>query len=132
MSAHPSFKSDPELIALQDSIQGIRALIKNAKELAENYVRDRDQFVHLAGLGLMVEIIGHELTRATDHALVTLGEAKRLKVSESVDSLLRTLKTQLGTTKRSTRPSKKLRLPSTRSRLLRDSLLKRWCRARCC
>jgi signal transduction histidine kinase len=97
VSAHSSFKSDPELIALQDSIKGIRALIKNAKELAENYVRDRDQFVHLAGLGLMVEIIGHELTRATDHALITLGEAKRLKVSDSVDSLFRTLKTQLGT-----------------------------------
>jgi len=94
---HSSFKEDPNLIAVQNAIKGIHALIKQARDLAEAYLKDRDQFVHLAGLGLMVEIIGHELTRATDHALATLNESRSDEAPDSVDSLFRTLKSQLST-----------------------------------
>jgi signal transduction histidine kinase len=97
VKAHAAFRKDEHVVAVQDALGGIRALIKQAKDLAESYTKDREQFVHLAGLGLMVEIIGHELTRATDHALATLSEARSEGLPKDVESLFRTLKTQLGT-----------------------------------
>lgn len=94
---HKSFSDDPSLVAIQESLAGIRSLMKQAKSLAESYVKDREQFVHLAGNGLMMEIIGHELTRATNHALTTLAETDRDDLPEDVESLFSTLKAQLNT-----------------------------------
>lgn len=94
---HRSFSDDPSIVAIQESLAGIRALMRQAKSLAESYVKDREQFVHLAGNGLMMEIIGHELTRATNHALTTLAETDRQDLPENVESLFNTLKAQLNT-----------------------------------
>lgn len=97
VNAHSAFRKDENVVAVQDALSSIRASIRQAKDLAESYSKDREQFVHLAGLGLMVEIIGHELTRATNHALATLSEAKSENLPKDVESLFRTLKTQLST-----------------------------------
>ena len=45
-------------------------------ERAESFEDELEKYVHLAGLGLMVEILVHELERATQNALKAVGESK--------------------------------------------------------
>ncbi len=78
---------------LGESLEVIQGLIKEAKELADSYDKGRTQLVHLASLGLMVEIIAHELNRATSNTIATLSSAG----DGNVGSLFNTLETQLKT-----------------------------------
>ena len=82
---------------LGESLEVIQGLIKEAKELADSYDKGRTQLVHLASLGLMVEIIAHELNRATSNTIATLSSAGDGNVSHNVGSLFNTLETQLKT-----------------------------------
>ena len=85
-------ENTPFMRSIQDAIKSIKALMKEANELAISYQEGQSKMLHLAGLGLMVEIIAHEINRATEHALVTLS-------SKSVDTVqqFRTLEAQLKT-----------------------------------
>jgi C4-dicarboxylate-specific signal transduction histidine kinase len=53
--------------------------------------------IHLAGIGLMVEILAHELTRATTNTLATLTGAGSQDLAPDVASLFSTLQSQLTT-----------------------------------
>lgn len=89
----PQVSEDTPLLRnIREAIKNIKALLKEANALALSYKEGQNKMIHLAGLGLMVEIIAHEINRATEQALRTLA-------SKSVDSLgqLRTLESQLKT-----------------------------------
>jgi len=95
---HPEVTEDKEVInAIQVAADDIRSLMKEATKMADEYEKGRTQLVHLAGLGLMVEIIGHELSRATSHAIRTLDASKKSDLPPDVLSLFDTLKEQLKT-----------------------------------
>lgn len=92
----PALKKEPSLIhPLQESVQAIQSLMEEAEELSESFEKGRSQVVHLAGLGMMVEIVAHELNRATEHTLGTLGEADASELDSDTLSLLETLQSQL-------------------------------------
>lgn len=57
---------------VEDLVRKLHQYIEQARTLAEEYENDRAKFVYLAGVGLMVEFILHELGRATAHTLDTL------------------------------------------------------------
>ncbi|RDW13606.1 hypothetical protein DIE28_07060 [Paracoccus thiocyanatus] len=57
---------------VEDLVGKLHEYIEQARALAEEYESDRAKFVYLAGVGLMVEFILHELGRATAHTLDTL------------------------------------------------------------
>jgi len=61
---------------LIDRMQDIALAWERAKLTVKNYEQEMDQYVHLAGVGLMTEFVFHELGRISTNALKTLGEYK--------------------------------------------------------
>ncbi|MEK7995820.1 MAG: HAMP domain-containing sensor histidine kinase, partial [Planctomycetota bacterium] len=89
---------DPRILdELRKTAQEIREVMEQAGLLAQSFEKGRVQLVHLAGLGLMVEIVAHELNRATSNTLSTLADARerkgRIELSELIPSLEAQLKT---------------------------------------
>lgn len=74
---YPSVRADRALVSSIDkAIEQLEAIIQQANEAAEAAVAGREQLVHLAGLGLMVEMLAHELNRTTQAALQSLADAR--------------------------------------------------------
>jgi signal transduction histidine kinase len=95
---YPQVKKDTRIITtIEDSIDKIHDLLEEAKQLADSFKEGRTELLHLAGLGLLLEILAHELNRATQHALGTLANADEAKVRKDTGSLLGTLEAQLKT-----------------------------------
>jgi signal transduction histidine kinase len=98
LTQFPEVKKDRELVAsLRGAAGRIRTLMSEAKRLADSYERGRSEIIHLASLGLMVEIIAHELNRATIRTLNTLAEERSGSLSEPLDATLDSLAAQLKT-----------------------------------
>lgn len=88
----------------RDSINELHSLtnqlvqfVDEAKEAAQHYEDDRAKFVHLAGIGLMVEFILHELGRASSHALGILQELDHRELPRREVATLTNLSDQLKT-----------------------------------
>jgi len=65
-----------------------------AKEALAAKDYEVEQYAHLAGVGLMVELLAHELARSTDSALEILGDKRSSKDPrklEALESILKTL-----------------------------------------
>jgi signal transduction histidine kinase len=99
LEKHPEIREeDSELVdALEESIERVSGLMVEANELAKSFATGRRELVSLAGLGLMVDIVAHELNRATSHALSTLAETDASDLAPGVCERLETLKAQLKT-----------------------------------
>ena len=65
--------------------------------MAQEYEDDRSKFVHLAGIGLMVEFILHEIGRATSRALSVMDDIDVESLDRSGSASMRTLQDQLKT-----------------------------------
>ncbi len=61
---------------IDNAVESLENMMEEAQALADEFERGRSQVIHLAGLGLMVEFLAHELNRATQHALSTLADGK--------------------------------------------------------
>jgi signal transduction histidine kinase len=77
--------------------QNLSRLVEQAKTMAQEYEDDRSKFVHLAGIGLMVEFILHEIGRATTRALSVMDEIDVQSLGRSGSASMRTLQDQLKT-----------------------------------
>lgn len=71
--------------------------LDEAKALGKEYAEDRAQLVYLAGIGLMVEFIMHELERATSATLRNMDNLNISKLEPSVASAIDILSDQLST-----------------------------------
>ena len=75
LNKYPQLRDDPQVTRpLEDSVTKIRLMLYEASELAASYEKGRTELLNLAGLGLMVEIVAHELNRATRYALQALAD----------------------------------------------------------
>ena len=83
-----------ELLALFDEMS---AYFVTAKERAEQIEDERDRMIQLAGVGLMLEIIAHELARSTEYTLRMLDETDGHRLPEEVTSLFGTLRDEIKT-----------------------------------
>lgn len=72
-------------------------VVEQAKAMAQEYEDDRSKFVHLAGIGLMVEFLLHEIGRATHRALQVMDDIDTTRLDRSGSASLRTLQDQLVT-----------------------------------
>jgi flagellar biosynthesis/type III secretory pathway chaperone len=88
---------------IDEAVDSLERLMEEAQELADEFERGRSQMIHLAGLGLMVEFLAHELNRATQHALGTLAEGKMSarplspQAMQNLELQLKTLQKRLST-----------------------------------
>lgn len=78
-------------------INQLASHIDGASEIITDYQDERRKFVHLAGLGLMVELILHELGRATGNTLGTLDSVDPTTLPGRLPSVFKTLESQLKT-----------------------------------
>jgi C4-dicarboxylate-specific signal transduction histidine kinase len=72
-------------------------MMQEAEELAESFNKGRTQVVHLAGMGMMVEVLAHELNRTTEQSLATLVDAGSKGLPAEASTWVSTLRTQLAT-----------------------------------
>ena len=95
---HPKLEEEmPQVFAnLNSSVEALQKMMAEAQELADELESGHERLVHLAGLGLMVEMLAHELNRSTAHALGTLANAKPAS-STATRGALETLEFQLHT-----------------------------------
>jgi signal transduction histidine kinase len=73
------------------------ATIAEVRVRASRYAAGRAQLIHLAGVGLLVEVLAHELTRATTHTLDTLAVAAQQSLPANVTKTFASLEAQLRT-----------------------------------
>jgi signal transduction histidine kinase len=78
-------------------VQQMVKQIDGIDEIIDGYKDERRKFVHLAGLGLMVELILHELTRVTGNTLGTLEGVDPKSLPGRLPAVFDTLETQLKT-----------------------------------
>lgn len=78
-------------------IKDLTGYLGEAKALTDEVANDRAQLVHLAGVGLMVEFIMHELERTTSATLETLADIDRSALARSDASAIKVLTDQLTT-----------------------------------
>lgn len=89
-------ESDEVLASLQASVSQIAELHEQVRANADAGERDRNRLVHLASVGLMIEILAHELWRATNGAIKTVGDARQ-RSDDRLAPTLRVLDAQLRT-----------------------------------
>lgn len=82
---------------LNDIFQEMQHYFVLAKERAEQIEDERLRMIQLAGVGLMIEVVAHELARATEHTLSLLDSADRKKLPNEVESLFGSLRYQMKT-----------------------------------
>lgn len=75
-----------------------------ARERISDMEKDADQMIAMAGIGLMVEVVAHELTRSAEDALEVLNILKRKTVPEEIRRRLESLRASM------TSISKRLRI----------------------
>jgi signal transduction histidine kinase len=94
---HEVVLQEKEIIrAMDQAIEELETVLARANEAADEANGAREQLVHLAGLGLMVEMLAHELNRSTQYALGALAEVQH-QSNPAYDSALQTLELQLKT-----------------------------------
>ncbi len=65
----------PVLYQLTSIIEELNDYFMQAKERAEQIEDERDRMIQLAGVGLMLEVVAHELARSTEHTIEMLNSA---------------------------------------------------------
>lgn len=85
------------LSKLERLFANLRRTVEQAKAVAKEYEDDRSKFVHLAGVGLMVEFILHEIGRTTSRALDAVGAIDTSRLERAGAAGIDTLKDQLVT-----------------------------------
>lgn len=81
----------------RDLVRELSRYMGEAKALSDEMANDRQQLVHLAGIGLMVEFIMHELERTTSSTLSTLRDIDSTALTRPTQSSLVILSDQLKT-----------------------------------
>ena len=95
---YPIISSDTEIVpGIHAAIDRLLELMSDVKEKASEYEAGRSELLNLAGLGLMVEVLAHELNRLTASTLSTLEEADAGLQKSEMESLFEVMKDQLKT-----------------------------------
>jgi signal transduction histidine kinase len=89
-------KSESEIVDdLQLAFTEFRDLSMRAQQKIEEVEADSRQMIQMAGVGLMVEVIAHELARASESALEALESLRGANMPREVTSRLETLRAEM-------------------------------------
>ncbi|MDE2822160.1 MAG: sensor histidine kinase [Chloroflexota bacterium] len=80
-----------------ESLELLREAAAAVETESAAQAQERGRVMHLASIGLMIEIIAHELYRATANALATISGIRSRKTQQSPSTSLRVLDAQLKT-----------------------------------
>lgn len=85
---------------LRESFQSMRYAYNQARDLAQKSEDNSQRLLDLAGVGLLVEVIAHELARATKNTLDMITSARRRAVDDEMSRTFTSLESQLQTIER--------------------------------
>ncbi|MFE0500062.1 ATP-binding protein [Lysobacter soli] len=89
-------KSEAEVVdELNHAFVEFKELAARAQERAEQVENDSKQMLQMAGVGLMVEVIAHELARASEAALDALDGLRGKDLPQEVKARLETLRAEM-------------------------------------
>jgi signal transduction histidine kinase len=89
-------KSDAEIVDdLQLALTEFRDLSLKAQQKIEEVEADSRQMLQMAGVGLMVEVVAHELARSSESALEALENLRGANMPREVTSRLETLRAEM-------------------------------------
>ena len=86
-----------EVQDLQAILEQMKKYFEQAKALAEQAEDERARLIQLAGIGLMLEVVAHELARSTETAMKSLATAQMHKVAPEIASTFKILRTEMQT-----------------------------------
>lgn len=94
----PAVRNEAAVLGeIRQGIDNMKAVMDEVRQLVREYEEGRTQLLSLAGVGLTVEILAHELNRATETALLTLADLPTLDLKETTVKSLNGLSAQLKT-----------------------------------
>jgi signal transduction histidine kinase len=97
-NTYPALREETEVITtIEDVLAESAALFKSAKASAQVLEERLSTTINLAGLGLMIDVIAHELNRATQHAIQTINGMTSQELPQRTASSMSTLRAQLKT-----------------------------------
>lgn len=85
----------PQLRELLELFDEMRTYFASAKDRAEEIEDERDRMIQLAGVGLMLEVVAHELARSTEHTMRILDDADADALPDAVASVFITLRDEM-------------------------------------
>jgi signal transduction histidine kinase len=94
-------KIAPEASGTLDELQNMFLELKEFFERSQRRIAEVDsenrQMIQMAGVGLLVEVVAHELARSTENALATLEALRAEQVPDQVAGLLESLRAEMRT-----------------------------------
>ncbi|MDQ8203341.1 sensor histidine kinase [Pelagicoccus sp. SDUM812003] len=85
----------PEIEELQQLTLELSALTKAAQKRIDEAENEAKQMLEMAGVGLMIEVVAHELARATEAALENLDQLKSVELATPQQSAVSSLRSHL-------------------------------------
>lgn len=82
---------------LQEMFEQMKQYFEQARALAEQAEDERARLIQLAGIGLMLEVVAHELARSTETAMKSLATAQTDNLPAEVAATLKVLRTEMQT-----------------------------------
>lgn len=73
----------------------IKEIFDKAQQRIDEIENENQQMIHMAGVGLLVEVVAHELARSTENALTALEALKGKTVPDQVAGLLNSLRSEM-------------------------------------
>lgn len=80
---------------LQQTLFEFSEFAEAARQRISEVEQESRQMIEMAGIGLLVEVVAHELARASENALENLEELRRKDVEEDVRTVLESLRAQM-------------------------------------
>lgn len=115
------YKGDQEVLQqVQDAFKEIREAHQRAIERIGTIEIEKDRMSQLAGVGLIVEVIAHELTRATESTQTTLKSVPKGKLDAEVSAAFRALEQQLRVIQKRLQILEPLTIPARQRRSIKD------------
>ncbi len=88
-------KSSKTIKELQYTFFEIREFFDRAQRRIDEVESENRQMVQMAGVGLLVEVVAHELARSTENALAALEALRGRDVPEQIEGLLNSLRAEM-------------------------------------
>ena len=88
-------KGDPSLEELQQTLFDFSEFTERARQRIEEVEQESRQMIEMAGVGLMVEVVAHELARASENALENLEALRGKNIPAEVKAKLDSLRAQM-------------------------------------
>lgn len=80
---------------LQHTFFEIKEFFERAQRRISEVESENRQMVHMAGVGLLVEVVAHELARSTENALTALEALRGQNVPEQIQGLVESLRSEM-------------------------------------